>query len=156
MKRHIQRQNEISMIRIELKECANVNGKITGILFVSFDTFDFPENNWNDFIVVILLWWVQELHEFLRSSKSVKLRFMDGPLAIKLVEDLNQIHVNCIYQDKTTYKANYPSDTFKPEICKEVISAAEKILKICEINSWHNEDIERLKKSLSNLKEYKF
>jgi hypothetical protein len=65
----------------------------------------FPEENWTDFVVVILSWWNEKLRYFkyAKIAERIELDFMDGPLLVRL-EKVNEQEVNLkgIKRNETT------------------------------------------------------
>jgi hypothetical protein len=52
---------------------------VTGIVFVEVNGVAFPDRHWNDFVVVILSWWLEALGRVPGSSTPQICSFMDGP-----------------------------------------------------------------------------
>jgi len=44
---------------------------VTGVVFFDFGSFQFPEKGWNDFIVVVLSWWLIALKRIDRIGRSM-------------------------------------------------------------------------------------
>lgn len=60
-------------------------GALTGRLHVKIDGRPFPDDSWNDFVIVVLGWWCETMASFSGShAGSARMRFMDGPFAIEL------------------------------------------------------------------------
>ncbi|MCG8419070.1 MAG: hypothetical protein MJE77_14135, partial [Proteobacteria bacterium] len=47
-----------------LEQSDNASRSITGDLYFDFDGFPFPAERWNDFVVVIIAWWLAALAAF--------------------------------------------------------------------------------------------
>lgn len=73
------------MLNIDSESISRNDSHFFGNINFRFDDFYFPSNDWNDFIFVILNWWIQSLRNLL-SNDVVKeeLLFMDGPFLVKI------------------------------------------------------------------------
>src|SRR5689334_4734917 len=57
---------------------------IAGIWFVTGGA-EFPMAGWNDFVVVVLGWWLAAILRLLHNhSRSERVHFMDGPYAVEV------------------------------------------------------------------------
>ena len=60
-------------------------GSITGLIFLRSPSGAFPQEQWSDFSVVILAWWIDGLTEVVDKQKhSFEGMFMDGPYAFRV------------------------------------------------------------------------
>jgi hypothetical protein len=58
----------------------SAQGLVTGEISARLGDRAFPDAQWNDFVVVIMSWWLEEMREFLTGiAATVNCRFMDGP-----------------------------------------------------------------------------
>jgi hypothetical protein len=61
------------------------SGTFTGTVYFVVDDIQFPELGWNDFLVVVLGWWISEFRRmYLEEQASGELDFMDGPFRIEI------------------------------------------------------------------------
>ena len=65
-----------------------------GDIFFEFEKGFFPGENWNDFILIILDWWINAVLDLV-DKKKTELDFMDGPYAISI--SLNNEPIPIIY-----------------------------------------------------------
>jgi hypothetical protein len=54
-------------------------GSISGILFLEIGDVFSPANNWGDYVVPVLNWWIDSIMKIANSPAEVKNIFMDGP-----------------------------------------------------------------------------
>ena len=60
-------------------------GSATGNIWLVIGGCEFPALQWNDFVVVILGWWVESLLRLLRNSSTKEtVNFMDGPYVVEV------------------------------------------------------------------------
>jgi hypothetical protein len=78
------KKNELIVVEPRSVEKSN-KGLITGVIYFNFDQYKFPEIGWNDYIVIILGWWLDSIERLSKGlTKTVDLKFMDGPLRVRL------------------------------------------------------------------------
>lgn len=62
----------------------SARGAVSGVIFVDTGAAQFPERQWNDFVVVVLGWWCAACTSLLGGASEVELWFMDGPFLLQL------------------------------------------------------------------------
>ena len=125
---------------------------ITGVIFFDFDGYQFPEKGWNDFIVVVLCWWLSALKAIiLGCSDSEELRFMDGPLYIN-VNKLNNglCRIDC-FDEGADGVAEFSDQYQLTDVLVGVLDAAKATYSVCSQNSWDNDDVSELDKLIKEL-----
>lgn len=69
---------------------ANVQGPVTGNIWILFKECEFPMRGWNDFAVVILGWWAAALLRLVRNETNREtVNFMDGSYAVEVRRSSN-------------------------------------------------------------------
>lgn len=122
-------------------------GSITGEIFFKVESAVFPENNWNDFIVVILSQWLMEFKQFVETkSTSFEMNFMDGPLFINVKrkndKELYLKFSKKYIDDEEVYLSTVCS---VDKLNQELVNVAQKILEEVEKRNWVTPDIVALK-----------
>jgi hypothetical protein len=69
---------------VDLTTLATKTSLVTGKVHVRFGDVDFPDTDWDDFVVVVLTWWLVEVRKLIEEGVGVVMRFMDGPFAVML------------------------------------------------------------------------
>lgn len=121
------------------------NEIITGIIYLEFDNFIFPEKNWNDFIVVVLNNWIRSLQSIIvKSAESTELLFNDGPFFIRigmindkecLIECIENHRIeNILFKEQVEFKI----------LVKEVLLIANSCKLFCKKYNWHSEELHKL------------
>lgn len=60
------------------------SGNVTGVIYWKIGTVSFPENGWNDFVLVLINAWLESAIRLInRESTNEVLHFMDGPFIVK-------------------------------------------------------------------------
>lgn len=127
------------------KESLKISGNklITGAVYFDFGSFQFPEKDWDDFIVIILKWWLVALARIIyQGSKSEELRFMDGPLLLNIKVLNNDLWgIQCLYNHKMIYEGGYSGLEFTNSVLKSV----KIVIDQCEKYGWQSKDVDDLK-----------
>jgi hypothetical protein len=56
----------------------------TGKIHVRFGDVAFPDTDWDDFVVVVLGWWLEEIRNLIWGGSGAQMWFMDGPFIVTL------------------------------------------------------------------------
>lgn len=117
----------------------------------------FPSEGWDDFLVIILSWWIKSIRglDISRLGTTYKLDFMDGPPEIfvkKISED--QVEMNFRFEDnlEDSFKGRF---LFK-ELKDSVLSVSKKVIRELDRNQWITEDIDEFKALVLSLERYPF
>ncbi|EFV75034.1 MULTISPECIES: hypothetical protein [Cytobacillus] len=130
---------------------------ITGEIYFSVDNQYFPDEKWDDFIVVILAWWhkaILNLNYSRRNGIVQKFEFMDGPLFIrgtKISEDILEME---FINEKIDYEhILFTCQTSIIKFKKNLIKSTRQLLKELKNRNWQSDDIEELEKMCKILSE---
>lgn len=131
-------------------ECSK-NQLITGVIFFDFMDVQFPRKDWNDFVVIILNWWLSALTKIsLGFSKSENLQFMDGPLFVSVKKIDNGIcMIECADERKGGY-LEFSGQYQLNEVLSSVLQVAKDTYRICCENRWDGDDLDELKRGINN------
>ena len=71
-------------------------GPAVGRIYFDFGAFQFPDQNWTDFVVVMVGVWLSDIARFQNSNTDeIKFRFMDGPYTL-LIKKGGAMIVRCL------------------------------------------------------------
>ena len=121
-------------------------GLITGELYFVVGENYFPHKNWNDFVVVVLSWWIESFMQFdFFMGKTSKFNFMDGPYYVYGVSRENktlELDFQRSYQDKEQlcFSAKCGIDQFGHAL----FQASKLAINCVKNNHWSNRDIDKL------------
>ena len=119
---------------------------ITGEIYFKINDYFFPEKRWDDFVVVILGWWLRALRS---NSDMFELLFMDGPLEVRAKKvKQNEFELSFIHRGDCVLVANCSENELKNQVAK----AARKILRKVTHEKWESPDIKELRNGLRSLK----
>jgi hypothetical protein len=104
----------------------------------------FPEKSWDDFAVVILGWWLEELRTLERTDNGrASLLFMDGPFEVRIFRVKGDLlTIECI--NRSTRKAVVRSQCSLAEVKHQVHAAASRALQIARNGGKTDGDCARL------------
>lgn len=130
------------------------DAKLVGTMFIKFDNKSFPDNRWNDFVVVVLKWWLDAFDRGLREGpgRSFRLRFMDGPFWVDvLLRDLGRARFT-FNEDRLNGPlvhgiAEVDLNTF----LDSVLLSSREVLLVCQAKKYASPDIETLQNLLSKV-----
>ncbi len=121
---------------------------ITSEIYFNVNNKIFPEINWNDSIIVILNFWLDEIIKMKNSNTfEGDFLFMDGPLKIKIIKNDSKTQFKGFIQNKNVINEFINFDDFT----STVISGAIKVLTETKTRKWNNKDIENLEAKIKNI-----
>jgi hypothetical protein len=116
---------------------------ITGEIFFQSGDFCFPEDGWNDFVAIILGFWLRTVKN---SRNDFELLFMDGPFKIKAEKtNENEISLLFLQGEDCVFKTNSSKDDFE----RQLVKAARKTLRKVSQEKWETAEIDSLREIVS-------
>lgn len=108
----------------------NIN--VTGDIFFSIDNICFPEENWNDFILIIVGNWINEYMSFLNSCRrKFTLYFMDGAFEVAgTLKDSENIKLEYVRRYISEREIICTESVAKNDFEKQIIKACRKAMRI--------------------------
>lgn len=114
---------------------------VTGDIYFQIGANFFPAENYNDFPVIILSWWIKEIYKLCYSNKC-ELLFRDDPYLIeveKIDSDLLQMKYCRIAWNPFERKViEYENLVSKKRLVHVVLGASNKLLMELEKPEWSN------------------
>jgi hypothetical protein len=126
-------------------------GSITGVVYFDFGGVLFPDERWNDFVVVVATWWLAALDRLERDAeREVVLQFMDGPYSITLTpQDTNTILLRCI-ENRRSGGVLHEEHMELSQLAAQVRRLARQVASACSRNGFESSDVDTLKRHLPN------
>lgn len=125
---------------------------VTGIVFFEFGTFQFPQRDWNDFVVVILGWWLDATTKLVAAGEGeTELYFMDGPYALRIVLESGILKISRGRDDVQTEDSRFNFEVDAHGFLRAIYDASTTILSACASRDWMTADIETLQLGVSRL-----
>jgi hypothetical protein len=126
---------------LEVSDTKNVTAIIS--LDISEGIF-FPEEKWNDFVVVILDAWLSSLRKLQQINGGFEdFYFMDGPFFFRITVVGPQFIAEYFENRKVVKRKEFDLNNFIESVLKNSMELAEEVKK----REWMNTDIERLIKN---------
>ena len=121
---------------------------ITGEVFLRINRDAFPETRWNDFVVIILGWWLRCLRELGTSGgigDETVLYFMDGPfrLAVRKIAD-GGVTITGVLETQTTRHEVLKATCQLRDLLTPILTSAELVHRECDNRGWKTDDSETL------------
>jgi hypothetical protein len=128
-------------------------GSITGEISVRLGNEAFPDARWNDFVVVIMGWWLEEIHKLTTGVASISYcRFMDGPYWFSVGSGRGgNLLVRCM-DDKNGVKCVSEGLCTRESVLSSVLFAADLTIRKCQDESWLSSVLESLIRSYDALR----
>ena len=117
---------------------------ITGQIFLVSNNWSFPRDEWSDFPVIVVAWWLEALKNLLRDGGIAECQFMDGPYHFR---------VSSLASDKWLVECGRTDPDFSPQYSAEVQprefmsslrSAALSLIVACNNHGWCTSDTKHL------------
>ncbi|PIE89513.1 MAG: hypothetical protein CR997_11120 [Acidobacteria bacterium] len=143
-------------LEVDVKSLQWVPGKLaTGAIYFSIDGKEFPEKGWNDFLVIILNWWLSAILRIVNNgSTSESFTFMDGPfeLHIEVTKDEKSLFLKGIHNMGECSTILISSKVKQIDFFKTIINTSEKVVCFCKSKNWDFKDLTELELAVSSLK----
>ena len=113
-----------------------------------------PDEEWNDFVITVLGWWLDEAINAIEST-NLCLRFMDGPFRVLLdkqnTEDLYQLSV--VDQRKLSHGCtSVLGGVTGREFLRELLQCAGAVLRACMAKKWESTELSLMKDRYDRLR----
>lgn len=123
---------------------------VTGTVFFEFGAFQFPERNWNDFVVVILGWWLDATTKLMAAGEGeTELYFMDGPYSLRISIVGDSFIVRRGRDEVVTEGEPFELEVDALTFLQAIRDASTSVLTACASRAWATADIEALRLKVS-------
>ncbi len=131
-----------------------VAGPATGNVWLTVGGQAFPAHQWNDFIVVVLSWWVVAMVRLLRkASEREVVHFMDGPYAVEVFNLPGGVLRFRALEGARRDRERAVGEESAAGFVAELMARAHEVLDACrQRNSW-SPGADKLRNSLEELEE---
>ena len=152
MVQHISLHVDIDSLEI------NRSKNITGTLYFIIDYHQyFPDKGWDDFLVIILSWWIKSIRgvDISRIGTTYKLDFMDGTPEV-LVKKISEEEVEMNFRFKDDVDDSFKGTFLYSELKDSLLSASKKVIRVLDRNHWVTEEISEFKNLVLSLERHPF
>ena len=136
----------------------NRSKNITGTIYFSIDYHRyFPDEGWDDFLVIILSWWIKSIRgvDISRIGTTYKFDFMDGPPEV-LVKKIDGEHVEMNFRYEDEFNNSFKGTFLFKELKDSLLSISKKVIREMDRNQWATKDIDEFKNVVLSLERYPF
>ena len=129
------------------------SGAITGVIHLKLDEITFPESDWNDFVIVILGWWLRDIRSLIdEHSQSCICRFMDGPFQFEIEAAKPDAWV-IRFVRRTRSRNEYLTERIaaRQDIVDEMLATTKSVIDACLENEWDTVEISTLKENYASI-----
>ena len=125
-------------------------GSVTAVVYFDFGSVGrFPGPGWNDFVAVILTWWLAALEELIQGSEEVCFRFMDGPYWITAIAQGRDVLLRCT-EDRIGAGVLYEVTVAVEHLKYELMSFSSRLLSACAKADIRSAILDDLRRHLPN------
>ncbi len=123
-------------------------GAINGVISLRVGDCYFPEREWNDFPVVILKWWLDEMSLLWRGQQEDKdgiaCAFMDGDFYFTVSERKEERWIIECVKGLPGERTGCAGEAGRLAIIREAISCASQVIDACRSRGWKTQEIDEL------------
>jgi hypothetical protein len=124
------------------------SGSITAVICYDFGQQQFPAPDWNDFVVIVLNWWIAALEASTAGSQPIKLQFMDGPYWITATrQGEGGLLLSCI-EDRRGAGRPFEVLVTESDLRRELMRAARNVSRACTSAGIESSDLNELRTRL--------
>jgi hypothetical protein len=147
--------SEFSLITFPETFVKSSRDLVTGEISVRLGDTSFPDAHWNDFVVVIMSWWLEEILKIVTGTGTRSYcRFMDGPYWFAIdVRPHDRMVVRCMEKRKVE-TCTSEGVCVRESVLSAMLSAADVVIRKCQEESWFSSDLESLVSSSEALHKY--
>jgi hypothetical protein len=127
---------------------------ILGGAYVVIGDVPFPEEGWSDFPVVILAWWLEAAARLLEAPYTAECCFfMDGPYHFELIDHGGDSWRVRYFESRAAGEScTGDFEVGEVEVVRELMRAANQVLRECHARGWMTRDIETLRRAGARLR----
>ncbi len=127
-------------------------GPATAGIWLTSNGSHFPMIGWNDFVVVVLGWWVAAVLRLLHNdSASERIHFMDGPYAVEISRmPPGRFQLRMFAGPNGGHEVAVGEAEVR-QLVTELSVQSRKLLDQCTLRGWWSPDAEELKSQLQNM-----
>ncbi|MFJ7973814.1 hypothetical protein [Psychrobacillus sp. NPDC096389] len=132
--------------------------QITGNICFTIDYHHyFPEQDWSDFVVIILSWWIKSCKGIIISEigRTYNFDFIDGSLIViakKISSDIAELS----FYENNSSKVLFKAECSINQLRDSLLSTSKKVLRAIDREKWQDDDSEELKDLVNSLDKYPF
>lgn len=115
----------------------------------------FPEQDWSDFVVIILSWWIKSCKGIIISEigRTYEFDFMDGS-PIVFAKKISSDKAELSFYENNSSKVLFKAECTIKQLKDSLLSTSKKVVRAIEREKWQDDDSEELKDLVNSLEKY--
>lgn len=115
----------------------------------------FPEQDWSDFVVIILTWWIKSCKGIIISGigNVYDFDFMDGS-PIVLAKKISIAKVELSFYENNLSEVHFKVECTIKQLRDTLLSTSKKVVRAIDREKWQDADSEELKDLVNSLDKY--
>jgi hypothetical protein len=127
-------------------------GPAIGGIWLATTGLAFPMEGWNDFIVVVMGWWLASILRLLRASSASEIvHFMDGPYAVEISEEHSGVLRFRLFVGPKGGREVAFGEADLRRFARDLASQALHLLEECRSQKWWSPDAAAVAHHLQDL-----
>ena len=143
------------LIEVDLDSLEKTS-KIMGNISFTIDYHHyFPEQDWSDFVVIILSWWIKSCKGIIISEigRTYEFDFMDGT-PIVLAKKISSDKAELSFYENSSSKVLFKAECTIKQLRDSLLSTSKKVIRAIDREKWQDDDSEELKDLVNSLEKY--
>jgi len=124
---------------------------ITGEIWLQVGDFSFPAQEWTDFPVIILSWWLDALDTLHSTNGATEFLFMDGPYSFTVSQRNGECILECIEDPRGDKESLWQGPVSLNGLASQVRGAAASVVQECHRLGWTTPDTSSLELKVAAL-----
>jgi hypothetical protein len=132
----------------------DANQALRGTIFFRKGSIEFPTNDWDDFVVVLLEWWLRALMPIVRGEEaSAELLFMEGPYQVN-VEAISPTMIVLQFLDRSSseFMESDQAQQTLSDLIHQICDASDIVIDRAKGIDLQNRDLDRLHTTLAEMR----
>jgi hypothetical protein len=132
----------------------NPDKAVRGTIFFQQGSIDFPTNDWSDFVVVVLEWWLRALMPIIRGEEATaELFFMEGPYQVNVgALSSTMIVMHFFDRSRPEFFASGQTQQSLSDFIHNICDASDAVVNWVKRIDLKNRDLDRLHTTLSEMR----
>jgi hypothetical protein len=127
---------------------------LRGTIFFRKGSIEFPTNDWDDFVVVLLEWWLRALMPIVRGEEaSAEFLFMEGPYQVN-VEAISPTMIVLQFFDRSNpeFLESDQGEQTLSDLTHQLCDASDVVIDRAKGIGLQNRDLDRLHTTLAEMR----
>lgn len=115
---------------------------VSGPVWLKGDQKEFPTQGWNDFPVIILGWWLEEIERLVEmKGGKAECSFMDGPYKFEVDAGPGSWFITFITRRRNGVERLPQKEVSPKVVVSEILKASRIVADVCRERGWESRDL---------------